>query len=232
VNDDQILHGLSAAARREEHDLAQLEAEPLDELAVERALVRLRVETGGVRSGVVAHPKASRRWARSWTIGATVAAAAATLLVLWHPAHRQPDLPEYTIALLAGGAETERALPSHDTPLSVRIRPGGSLDVVARPATRVAGPVEARAYLVHDGHASPWDAAIEIAPGGSAHVHGMIGGQVDPSSGTWSLAILVAPAGSLPGDAEKIAGSAPSPEGGTQHVWQLSRVSLVGPRPP
>jgi hypothetical protein len=221
VNDDELLRGVGAAARRLDGELAQLESAPADDLAVERAVSELRRGVAASSSGVVERSRARR--ARFLAAGATAAAAAAAV---WVVGVRQPaQLPDYTIAVLAGGAEPERALGASGPATTIRVRPGGTLEVVARPATRVAVPIDARAYVIHDDEVSPWDAEIEITPEGAARIHGAIDAQAPLSSGAWSLAVVVAPRGSLPSDPAQLADHARAAD--VKAPYKVVRVTLV-----
>jgi hypothetical protein len=222
LNDDELLRGLAAAIREEDRELAELEAEPIDERAAAKAAEALRSELGAARSGVVRRGPSARPlflW-----IAPVVAVAAAVALGLWSRGRAPAPLPDYSLALLAGGAAGQRTLEPQAN-AEIRARAGGILDVVARPATRVDGPIDATAFLVHDGRASPWTATIETTPEGSARVRGVLPAETPLASGVWSLAVLIAPAGSLPGDPTKLAGAV---EGGAVgQAWRIARARLV-----
>ena len=163
-----------------------------------------------------------RRIATAWT---SFALAAALLLALGIAARRPAALPGYSIDVLAGGAETERALRAPAANEAIAVRPGGAIDLVARPKARVDGRVEARAFLVHDGAAVPW-AEVTVAPEGSVRLRGTITGASGPASGAWEIALVLGRSlpsnlASLPGDDEAHA-----------QGWLVERVrlSLVEPR--
>jgi hypothetical protein len=227
VTDDELLASLAGALREEDQERARLEAEPVDEATLERAVGRMQGEPTASRpSGVVALRRSSRR--RS-ILAATVvtAAAAAAAILLFVVRARDPRLPPYAVALIAGGTREEGALESPESPglvSTIRVRQGGTLDVVARPASRVGGRVEARALLVHDGHASSWNADIEVTSEGSVRARGTLGEQLPLTAGTWTLAIVVAPAGSLPRDSMELASRGTA--GAAGEPWRIARVKL------
>jgi hypothetical protein len=228
VNDDELLRGLAAAARKEDRELAELEAEPVDARTIEEAVSHLRQGLGGPSSRIVPRARAPRR--AVFAAGSGLAAAAAVALWLaWDTTHRQHALPEYTIALLAGGAEPQRSSAPPEATGVIHVRPGAALDVVARPATRVSVPIEARALLMRGRLATPWEAAVEITPEGSARLHGVVpDGAVVPTE-TCSLVVVVGPAGTLPSDPAELAREA---NGVPAHAWQVARVTLVAQSSP
>lgn len=138
-------------------------------------------------------PKPVRRptW-RSSVIGLALAAALAAVLFIPRPS----ALPEYSIAI-AGGEQVVRGEPqaAHGTPI---IGPGSRLSIVLRPATKLEGAIEARAFLVRDGSARVWSPPIEISSAGAVRIEGtreqLFHGV---PAGRWEIVVAL----SKPGDA-------------------------------
>ena len=228
MNDPELLHELARAGRRHDREVAELEAAaPVDPSAVDRAVARALRELETVSSGIVAR---RRRRARAATWGAVIAIAAAVVVVVRRETPA-PPLPAYEVALLAGGARTERALPEgagSGSPLPIPIAPGAELDLVARPATRVGQAVDGRAFLLHDGRATPWSAALETTAEGTVHVRGALGRDLPLGEGAWAVGIVVGP-GSLPRDLSVVARAAEGSPGsaGPGGTWRVVRIGLV-----
>jgi hypothetical protein len=243
VNDDELLRAVATSMRRETQAIEELEApQPDDAVLLERAASLARRELGAMRSGVAPgesapRPRRERRRSarsmydalRTWPAWAALGAAAAVVLSLTWVSLRPPTspggpaLPDYELALLAGGIKTERG-PADSEDAAIRVRAGSRLDLVARPASRVGGALEARAFLLHDGTAIPWDASIQPTAEGSLRIQGAIGERLPLSMGRWGIAIVVARAGSLPGHLSEVAASEQREAPG--RAWTVARIGL------
>jgi len=227
VTDDELIQGLREAARREERELGEIErSQRLDPDLVERSAARVEnmLRAGAPRPRAAA--PATRRRAALW---GGLAAAAAIALGVAFGRGGSGDLPGYELALLAGGAESQRSLAQPD-PSAIRARAGSVLDVVARPARRVTGAVEARAFLVHDGRAAAWDGAVEVTPEGTVRVRGRLDDRLPVEQGSWAIAVVVAPVGALPRDPQALARAAEDgPGDGSLRVARAPIVAQSGP---
>ena len=171
-----------------------------------------------LESGTAAAPTPIRRRAAiAWT---SFAAAAVILLAVGIAARHPAALPDYSFNVLAGGAETERALVSSSPKGAIAVRPGGVLDLVARPSARVTGTVEARAFLVHDGAATPWG-VVTVAPEGSVRLQGTVFDARGRTSGAWGIALVLGR--SVPPDLASLPGEDEAHAKG----WVVERVPLL-----
>lgn len=231
MNDRDILRGLAEAGRRSDRELADLETEaPAAAPAVDRAVSVALRELEGARSGVVARRSRSGR-GLAWAAAAAMAAS----FGFWVGTRNAPALPAYEIAVVAGGAQTGRGVDGEVPPRSLsslRVAPGATLDVIARPASAVRRPVDGRAFLVHDGRAVPWAATIDTTPAGIVRARGTLGASLPLSSGQWTLAIVVG-SRKLPDDPPALAGAV---EGGSDSAgpggdWRVVRIPLAAVPP-
>jgi hypothetical protein len=121
----------------------------------------------------------TRRGGGLWT-GAAVALAAAAALVLWlrpHPVANVdgqgglPGLPTYAVSATGGIAELRGPAPGivveGRTALAQRLNAQSELEVACRPDSAVAGPMAARAFLVHGGAADEVRPDVQVAPTGA-----------------------------------------------------------------
>jgi hypothetical protein len=232
VTDDELLAGLASALRREDRDIARFEVDPIAPGVIDAAALHMQ---RALASSSSEHLRRRRHLGRGvrWATSITAIAAAAALWIVWarigSPRLSEP-LPPYEVALLAGGTQAERSLPASDTTTAIRVRPGDMLDLLVRPATRVQGSIDARAFLVHDGTASPWNADVETTPQGSVRLRGVLGERAQLASATGILAIVVARKGSLPETPAELATDVQG--GASRHAWQVVRVRLLAPKPP
>lgn len=120
-----------------------------------------------------------------WTAGAAVLAAAAAF-VLWTRSPVEPrfddmsqGLPDYTVAVSGGAADTRGAIAGDGTNSrpaaaartpAVRVRSGSELRISCRPETAVVGAVRARAFFVHDGAVAEVKPAVRIADTGAVEL--------------------------------------------------------------
>ena len=85
------------------------------------------------------------------------------------------------------------------------VGPGSTLEITLRPATRVDGPLEVRAFLVRDGEARPWDAKVELSSQGAARIAGdretLFQGV---PAGRYEIALAIGRPGSLPAGPEDV----------------------------
>jgi hypothetical protein len=131
-----------------------------------------------------------------------IAAAALVIAGLIMRGASVAPLPAYAVAV-AGGAQPVR---STDAPVEVeRVPPGSRLEITLRPATRVEGAVEVRAFLVHDGAMRPWGVSPAITEGGVVTVAGtreaLFG---DRPAGRWEMVLAVGRGAAMPAAADPL----------------------------
>ncbi|WP_437623104.1 hypothetical protein [Sorangium sp. So ce1151] len=153
--------------------------------------------------------------------GALAAAAALLLLFRLSPPGSQdqssgpatppgaqsfPPVPAYTVAV-SGGDQTLRSAPdaAPEEGQETSVGPGSRIEVALRPATRVEGPLEVRAFLIRDGEARPWDVKVELSSQGAARIAGdreaLFQGV---PAGRYQVAIAIGRPGSLPAGPEDV----------------------------
>ncbi|WP_437730065.1 hypothetical protein [Sorangium sp. So ce1335] len=121
-----------------------------------------------------------------------------------------PPVPVYAIAISGG----EQALRSTNRNPGAEPAPGGEatsvgpesrLEITLRPATRVEGPLEVRAFLIRDGGARPWDVKVELSSQGAARIAGdrktLFRGV---PAGHLEIALAIGRPGSLPAGPEDV----------------------------
>lgn len=140
--------------------------EPLEEATRARMAEKIRgMRTAQPPAGNVVPGPAS--WFRR--IGppaALTAAAAAAALFLLRPG--PSPIPEYTVT--ASGAKDLRGDTAPTAALVVR--PGSFVDIVARPASAVSGPMAVHSYVVRDGAYSVFAGPTQVAASGAIHITG------------------------------------------------------------
>ncbi|MEJ7732505.1 MAG: hypothetical protein WKG00_25280 [Polyangiaceae bacterium] len=152
-----------------------------------------------------AGPVARQRKRGGWAAGAlaAIALAAGVALFLRTPA---AGLPAYELTV-AGGDKTMRAAGGDsDSDEVLRLAPGSSLDVVARPSRTVTGSVEARAFALQGDRLHPLvtplrrsgDGAFRLQGTRAALFPGVAPGRLD-------LIIGIAEAGAIPPRAASLA---------------------------
>lgn len=150
-------------------------------LAAERSLAQHRRRQRALRFGGAA--------------GVLAVAAAVLLMVRSNP---DPALLAYELSL-SGGVAVVRG-PSEPRPDSTpSFEADTELDLVAAPATRVEGKVEARVYLVRGTEIVPLPAEFEQSEGGALRWRGPAGKLLPRLPGRYRLAVVVGRA--LPDDA-------------------------------
>lgn len=80
-------------------------------------------------------------------------------------------LPAYELAVV-GGVTEQRGDPATELVLAA----GSHITATLRPATRVEGPVDARAVLVRDGESRPVPLSVESTPEGALRMTGVLVG--------------------------------------------------------
>jgi hypothetical protein len=116
-----------------------------------------------------AGPVARQRSRGGWAAGAlaAIALAAGVALFLRTPA---AGLPAYELSV-AGGDKTMRAAGG-DSDEVLRLAPGSSLDVVARPSRTVTGNVEARAFALQGDRLHPLVTPLQRSGDGAFRLQG------------------------------------------------------------
>ncbi|WP_438007561.1 hypothetical protein WME89_01790 [Sorangium sp. So ce321] len=168
-------------------------------------------------------PAATKRRAPAVLAATGALAAAAALLLLFRlaPPRSQdqgsgpaappgaqsfPPVPAYAVAV-SGGDQTLRSAPgaAPENGLATSVGPGSRLEISLRPATRVEGPLEVRAFLIRDGEAHPWDVKIELSRQGAARIAGdreaLFQGV---PAGRFQIALAIGRPGSLPTGPEDV----------------------------
>lgn len=148
-------------------------------------------------------PLARRRGARVAAVCAALAMAAALLLVLRSSPPGQA-LPAYELSL-TGGEAFERGEPS---PERLRIARGSRVVLALRPSTPAAGPLEARAFVVQGGKATPLELSVRVSPDGALRLSGSVGAEAPLVPGDAEIAAVVGRPGTLAavGDAALVEG--------------------------
>ncbi len=139
-------------------------------------------------------PIAERRAPRRrWWLAAAAAVAASVLLVVWP---RGGPLPEYAL-LLEGGVSATRSVAGSEAAMVVVA--GRPLTVKLQPATAVAEPVTARAYLRRGAELRPLSAAtLEVGVTGVITLSGIVGSDLQLPLGDSELVMAVGFPGALP----------------------------------
>lgn len=181
---DPLLDAVIRAAREErEREQAELDPEllrPLSAEAKERNLARMLSEVRP--SNVVALP-ARRRWG---VIASAIAAAAAVLIIaLSFPS---PRLPEYTLAISAGAAESRGTAAPSGTPI---FEPSTKLEIILRPKTDAEGPIAFRAFAVRDEKWTPWSPPSTAGEHGSIKISGPASSIFPFEPGEYELVFVV-----------------------------------------
>ncbi|XXY45103.1 hypothetical protein WME91_34385 [Sorangium sp. So ce269] len=168
-------------------------------------------------------PAATKRRAPVVLAATSALAAAAALLLLFRlaPPRSQdqdsgpaappgaqsfPPMPAYAVAV-SGGDQTMRSAPgaAPEDGQATSVGPGSRLEVALRPATRVEGPLEVRAFLIRDGEARPWDVKVELSSQGAARIAGdreaLFQGV---PAGRFQIALAIGRPGSLPAGPEDV----------------------------
>ncbi|WP_437927975.1 hypothetical protein WMF37_01635 [Sorangium sp. So ce291] len=168
-------------------------------------------------------PAATKRRTPAVLVATSALAAAAALLLLFRlaPPRSQdqgsgpvappgaqsfPPVPAYAVAV-SGGDQTMRGAPgaAPEDGQATSVGPGSTLEITLRPATRVEGPLEVRAFLVRDGEARPWDVKIELSSQGAARIAGdretLFQGV---PAGRYGIALAIGRPGSLPAGPEDV----------------------------
>jgi hypothetical protein len=174
-----------AAAEQSAEDAPPL-AESLREQMVSRALSELETP----------RKTAPRRWApRAPRVLLAGGLALAAALALW-VSTRSDALPGYRLTV-HGGTTEWRASGDRPTADRIEARADGALEILVRPETPVARPLEARAFALGDG--AQRDLPVEISSQGVARVAGPVEalfGAAAPS--TWQVVVVIGPAGDVP----------------------------------
>lgn len=202
MNDEEILKKLSELARDEERahtgspwtllttgelsdaKRAELEAEaeatpegrraldahrPLDEDARARIAARLAQRVPAARASTTAQvrrltPNRILAWA------APLALAAGLVFWLGQTRARFDALPEY--AMVVQGSDRAMRGPAEPSGTLAAGDADGRFEIVARPATRIDGALEAKAFTWRDGALSPLKASVEVSDEGAVRVVG------------------------------------------------------------
>jgi hypothetical protein len=125
---------------------------------------------------------------------AIMAIAAALVLLLLLPGHRTPISDYGYAAELSGGVQALRGAPS----TSRTFVPGSSFELVVRPRTAVAGPVEVRCFLRRGAELRPWPAPAEVTAEGLVRIAGTVGREIAIPPGESTLWVVVGRPGKLP----------------------------------
>jgi hypothetical protein len=123
------------------------------------------------RASLAAKPVVARR-ARRARVAWILAGAAAAAAVLLVPRRGGPpgafELPEYRASI--SGVDEYRAPTA-----GVRLRAGGPIRILLRPAVRVGEPVEAWFFLARADRIEPIALAVETDPSGAVRATGTVG---------------------------------------------------------
>lgn len=143
------------------------------------------------------HHRRRRRMVLACTAGLALAAAAALLLV-WGPLRilGPEPLPEYEL-VLRGGAKLIRG-HAQDQRIPV-LEQDTLLELVLRPQTAVASPVQARIFAVRQGAGQLIEVQGQASANGSIRFRLVRGENLGLSPGRWELVLVVASPGDLPG---------------------------------
>ena len=134
----------------------------------------------------------SRRFGGALVAAAAIAAALILLLVL--PGRPTPISDYGYAAELSGGVQALRG----DRSASRTFPPGSSFELVLRPRTAVAGPVEVRCFLRRGAELRPWPAPAEVTAEGLVRIAGTVGREIALPPGEWTLWVVVGRPGELP----------------------------------
>lgn len=203
---EEQVQALEARAERSDADRRAFEAfRPLDPLAEARIVRAARREVRVTRF----------RRLVPWLAGAALAAG--LTFALWPP-DAMPPLPRYGIELTGGDRAVRSTADSPDVPVLHR---GSRLELVLRPGRAPEGPVEARAFAVRDGRATPLGVHPEERDG-AFRIAGLREQLLPPGPGEWTIAVAVGRPGDLP-DADAVADALRvEPDG-----WQLLVAQVV-----
>jgi hypothetical protein len=150
-----------------------------------------------------AGPVARQRKRGGWAAGALAAIALAAGVALFLRAP-PAGVPAYELTV-AGGDKTMRAT-SGDSDEVLRLAPGSSLDVVARPSRTVTGAVEARAFVLQGDRLHPLLTPLQRSADGAFRLQGTRSALFPGARpGRLDLIIGVAEAGAMPAHPSSLA---------------------------
>ena len=107
---------------------------------------------------------------------APLALAAGLGLFVMNEARRgDGDLPRYAMVATGGESELRGSGATEQGASALRVRAGSRFELVLRPATPIAGPVAARAFVVRPaGTMELTDANVEVSSEGSVRIRGVM----------------------------------------------------------
>lgn len=206
--------------------VAEIEREAADDPETAELLELYRPIDAEARARIVERlappaPTPIPLWKRVPWVVVPVAAAAALMIWLMQPARLAP-LPEYR-ALAEGGQSIERAGPAAEGPLV--LGPDSVLTLVLRPATDVAGNVEARFFVGEGDALSEVPLRAERATAGSLRVQAKASEVFGARRGDLRLVAVVGRPEALASGALNKAKAAPDRGSGWQRVSVEVRLS-------
>lgn len=215
------LQALAASSRRAGDVAAAFE--PLDDDFVARTTERLLAMRPDDPAPVVlaapaptptlpsllARIRAALGGGSAWRVGlgglmVPVLVAALALVAVVPPA--ADALPAYR-AELHMGDRAERG--ADDAPAAIpAVSAGSKVDVVARPAAPVDGPVSVGVFRLVDGRAEELALDVTVATGGVVRVRGVVGEHLDATPGPVELRVVVLPGSATPTPTDALAATA------------------------
>jgi len=220
MNDEEILRGVAGRAREQEQDaeLAVLERLARGEPVAESELAGIDPETVAmfrplppaaeqrIADRIVASkPLAEVRPLRPGWVKWTPALAAAAALILFFAWPRRPDesLPVYAFELSGNVAEL-RADGPQVAYAKAKLHKEATLEIVLRPADKVAEKLAVRAALVRGGKALPWSPPITVSDAGAVRIVGPVKSVFPDLDAPWDIVIAIGPESALPSTAEAL----------------------------
>jgi hypothetical protein len=171
---------------------------------------------------------AARRARLGWLSVPVLAAAAAGLALLAWPGRQPMGLPAYDLQLTGGDAVVRGQSAQQPRAAAVRLWPDAAMDLVMRPESAVAGPLQASAFVRAAGHISPLALPFELSEVGAVRVSGPVGELFAGLHGSVELVIVLRrpDVSGVPAALELAAGA---PASGPGWVRLSTALELAGP---
>jgi hypothetical protein len=177
---------------------AEFQARMVDALATELRRDGRAVKAWEWRAALWPFRRAGTSLKIAWSAAGGLAAIA--LLLILRSLISLPALPQYAAKLSSGDQYlrgTTGAARHQQIPL---FTPGSRLRLDLTPSRAVAGPVEARAFVEHDGRLSPWapQPHLEIAESGAVSLSGIVGEDIRLPPGVQRVLLVAGRPGKMP----------------------------------
>jgi len=161
-----------------------------------------RVDGESAHTEVRSIESAPKRGRTAAIVAVAIAIAAALVLWIARPADVGASLPQYTLTELRGGTTGMRSDPGAVDRV-VEVSPADRIELVATPATSVAGPVVVHLIAqASNGAARMARVPAEVSASGAVRLEGSLADWLVLEPGRWRLVLAIAPADRAPTSAE------------------------------